>query len=419
MKHIWLVSFFEPTPYDKQFSARFINIADELVKKGNRVTFFSSTFRHFAKAQRFNETTRVNVREGYDLLFVKTLSYKGNISLRRVLSHSLLSREMIREMIREMNNTGEKPDVIFMAFPPIASAYRISEWAVDRGIPYIVDIIDPWPDSHRRFMKPVPHGIQDVLLTPYVRRNRKIFGNAAAVTGIANEFLEWSKKYNPEANELHAFYPSADLSVVQEKLNSFEGSIEKDDKLRVIYAGSFASSYDIPTILEAAKALSSDYTGKIEFVIAGAGPQETKITEYCSRHQNLRYTGRLSKEDLLKEYYKADLGLIQHFPGATQTVTYKLFDLLSCGLPVLNSLNSELNDILLDNEVGFYNESGDYKQLAENILYCYNHPEKLKEMQERAVRVTAELGDTKKVYAEAAELIIRMAEPEKAAALHV
>ena len=178
--------------------------------------------------------------------------------------------------------------------------------------------------------------------------------------------------------------------------------------MQIIYAGSLASSYNIPTILKAADALSKDYSDKIEFVIAGAGPQEGIINDYIESHTNLRYVGRLSKEDLMKEYYKSDLGLIQHLPGAFQTVTYKLFDLLSCGLPILNSLESELNDIVLDNKVGFFNKPHDYEKLAENILYCYNHPEKLQQMKKKAIEVTAKLGDTSKVYADVVKLMEKL-----------
>jgi glycosyltransferase involved in cell wall biosynthesis len=147
-------------------------------------------------------------------------------------------------------------------------------------------------------------------------------------------------------------------------------------------------------------------------VLAGAGPQEKIIKEYISSHGNLRFVGRLSKENLMKEYYKADLGLIQHFPGATQTVTYKLFDLLSCGIPVLNSLDSELNDIVTEQGVGCYNQSGDSEQLASNILTFYNNPEKLSEMKKMAINVTYEMGNTTTVYSKAVELMEKVHSPK-------
>jgi glycosyltransferase involved in cell wall biosynthesis len=399
--NIWLISAFEPTPYDKSFSARFISIAEECRKRGHQVTFFSTTFKHSTKAQRFNKTTTIEIDEHYDLIFVKSDAYKKNISLKRMLSHSRLSKELVNEL----NNRGEKPDVIFMAYPPIATALSVSEWAEKNEVPFIVDIIDPWPDQFRVLMNKVPGIIQDLLLFKLIRKTKKIFGRVQAVTGIAKQRLEWVKQYNPNCDEFHYFYPAADLKEVQKKLSEIGKTVQRDDKLRVIYAGSFASSYDIPTILGAADILSSGFGDQIEFVLAGAGPQEDIINDYVKNHDNLRYVGRLSKEDLMKEYYRADVGLIQHMPGATQTVTYKLFDLMSCGMPVMNSLESELNDIVLENNVGFFNKTGDSATLAKNILYCLEHPAKLEEMKQRALEVTREIGDTTKVYSETVDLL--------------
>src|SRR5690606_40087903 len=104
-----------------------------------------------------------------------------------------------------------------------------------------------------------------------------------------------------------------------------------------------------PTILKAAKILNDRHGDKIQFVIAGAGPQAELIKKYLSELTNLKYLGRIPKTELLKEYYLSDVGLTQHVKGASQSVTYKLFDLLSCGLPILNSLESEMKNIILDN----------------------------------------------------------------------
>lgn len=399
--NIWLISAFEPTPYDKSFSARFISIAEECRKRGHQVVFFSSTFKHSTKSQRFQETKELDIDPGYRLKFVKTPDYKSNISFKRLYSHRRFSENLMNEIKKE-----EKlPDAVFMAYPPISSVLNVSRWAKKNNIPYIVDIIDPWPDDFRKVMKWAPEHIQNILLRPFSVKTKEILREASGISGIAKQRLIWAKKFAPKTNNFQFFYPSADLEEVQKKLKEHEKRIEKDGKLRIIYAGSFASSYDLPTILGAAKILSKEYTGKIEFVLAGAGPQENIVNTYINEFDNLRYIGRVSKEKLMEEYFKADLGLIQHFPDATQTVTYKLFDLLSCGIPILNSLESELNDILIENQVGFFNKSGDSSQLAKNILYCFDNPGELKKLKERAIEVTSKIGDTKNVYASVVKMI--------------
>ena len=127
-------------------------------------------------------------------------------------------------------------------------------------------------------------------------------------------------------------------------------------------------------------------------------------------HSNLNYLGRLPKEQLMEEYYKADLGLTQHIRGATQSVTYKLFDLLACGLPIMNSLESEMKAIILNNQVGFHNESGDANQLATNILSCYNDRTLLETMKQNALALTSREGDSAIVYAKALDYMEHIAQ---------
>jgi glycosyltransferase involved in cell wall biosynthesis len=156
--------------------------------------------------------------------------------------------------------------------------------------------------------------------------------------------------------------------------------------------------------LGAAQILEKSHSN-IRFFIAGAGFQEDKVKEYEKYHSNLKYFGRLSKEELLNVYSLSDLGCIQHIKGATQSVTYKLFDLLSCGLPILNSLESEMKDLIINNQVGLHNSPGDYNQLAKNILDFYNDKNKLQTFRENGYSLTKKKGDSKIVYAEFVNLL--------------
>ena len=135
---------------------------------------------------------------------------------------------------------------------------------------------------------------------------------------------------------------------------------------------------------------------------------------YCSNNQltelipeigNLHYLGRLSKERLMEEYYTANIGLTQHTNGATQSVTYKLFDLLSCSLPIINSLESEMRDIIVDYKVGFHHPSGDAKALANFILLLKQNTELYNEMRHNAKNLFLTKGDSKKVYAQFLDFI--------------
>lgn len=395
---IWLISIFEQTTEDKVFSTRFISIVDEALKKGHNVIFFASTFKHNTKIQRFKDTKEIINSKNYKIVFVKSEGYKKNIGIKRLFSHYKFGNDLIIELDKH-----EKPDIILFAFPPIHLSYKVSSWAKNNKIPVVMDIIDPWPDI---FIKPLPVKLKflgHIFFYPLKRKLTYILNNISSVSAISNQYLKWAQTYTRKHLQTHCFYPSTDLSYIQSEVSKIGLELKglRDNYiLTVIYAGSLASSYDIPCILQTADILNRKYQNKIKFKIAGVGPQEKLIYDYINKNTNLEYLGRLPKDELMKQYYLSDLGLTQHTVGASQSVTYKLFDLLANGLPILNSLESEMDKIITDNRVGLFNKPGDYNKLAENIEIFYNDRDMLNEYKSNAIKLTARLGDTKIVYAQ-------------------
>ncbi len=402
---IWFVSIFENTPLDDNKNTRYNSMVREANTRGHDVVFWSSTFRHNVKQQRYEEYQVEELNEKLKIKFVPAKAYNKNISIGRMKSHYALSKSMISQFQKET----ELPDVIVIAFPPISTAYEILKWAKTKNIPVIIDIIDPWPDGFINHFHGLKKIIAKALISPLRNKTAYIFKNAKAISAISHQYIDWAKTYNPSIKNEACFYPAIQFEEMKGQLEKASKSISKNNQeLRIIYAGSLGYSYDIVTILKAAAILDEKYPNKIKFTIAGEGPQRNNIEEYTQNHANVEYLGRLPKEQLMQEYYKADIGLTQHIKGATQSVTYKLFDLLACGLPIMNSLESEMKTIILDNKVGFHNNPGDANQLAENIIKCYNDKELLASMKQNALLLTAKEGDSAVVYKRALDYIEQM-----------
>lgn len=403
---IWLISIFEQTPVDGVFGTRFISIAEEALKRGHEVTFFASTFKHNTKNQRYKEDTVVDLDENYHLVFLRSLAYKRNVSLKRLYSHSEFA-DSFKAMLRDR----EKPDVILIAFPPIELTHSVADWAKENEVPFVIDIIDPWPEV---FLNVLPRKLRFAGRFLFMHAQKSVGQSllkASAVSAISNQYLSWAESLVKSDLDKHCFYPATDLaSIVECRSNFKEKPVEKrEDRLIVIYAGSLASSYDIPCILGAAEILEKVAGQEVLFKIAGSGYQEDLIRSYESNHKNLEFLGRLPKDELLKHYFNSDLGMTQHVRGATQSVTYKLFDLLGNGLPVLNSLESEMQDIIVQNEVGMHNAPGDAQQLADNILMFLKDPDLLRQYKTNALNLTEEKGDSKVVYGGMVDLLQKVA----------
>src|SRR5690606_3495881 len=174
---------------------------------------------------------------------------------------------------------------------------------------------------------------------------------------------------------------------------------QKDkNKIKIIYAGNLGIAYDIPCILEAVREINRRHPNKTEFIIAGVGHYKKLVEKFQNENKNLTYLGRIGYDDLLYHYALSDLGLAQYSKGATQSVTYKFFDYLGASLPILNSLQSEMAQIISDNRIGLNNEPSDSEMLVKNIEKFLNDPSLLKEFKSNALNFTKESGDNAVVY---------------------
>lgn len=404
---IWFLSIFENTPLDDNKNTRYNSLVNEAVVRGHEVVFWSSTFRHNVKQQRFETYHEEQLSDHLKVIFVPAKAYSKNISLGRMFSHHALGKAMLTQFEKQT----DLPAVIIIAFPPISTAYEIIRWAEKKKIPVIVDIIDPWPEVFKIHLKGIKKLAGRIALYPLRTKTAYIFKHTQAISAISKQYIDWAKTYNPAIQNSDFFYPAVQFEEMKNQLNRAALKIKKDKEvLHVIYAGSLGFSYDIPTILEAAALLEVTHRNKIKFAIAGEGPQRHAIEEYLLNHSNVNYLGRLPKEQLMEEYYKADIGLTQHIKGATQSVTYKLFDLLACGLPIMNSLESEMKAIILNHQVGFHNDPGNANQLTENIVSCYNDRILLETMKQNALAFTSREGDSAIVYAKALNYIEHIAQ---------
>ena len=400
--NIWFVSQHEGTPVDDNTATRFNMMTQKAVDRGHKVTFWAPSFSHSSKVNRSETDKSIQISERLQLELLKIDGYKKHISAARLKANKMFAAKSVQAF----NESSEMPDVVMLSFPPMILADRVSKWCSENGVPLVIDIIDPWPDSFLKLMKGYPKLVQDTILAKPRKNLRKTFSRCSAITGIAKARLTWAGQYSTGSIPTQVFYPAIDLSKVKEFRSKHKSVIEGRDQsiFRCIYAGSLGYSYDLPTILKAAEELQKR-NAKVEIVIAGDGPQKPQVQEYSQKLNNIEYLGRIPKDQLMKEYLKADCGFIQHFPKATQTVTYKVFDYLSNSLPILNSLESELWGMIEDNRIGLNNTSGDHIYLAENIMKLQQENILYSELCTNATEYTAREGDSNVVYGRTIDLL--------------
>ncbi|MDR1891749.1 MAG: hypothetical protein LBQ48_01880, partial [Oscillospiraceae bacterium] len=76
-----------------------------------------------------------------DTVYVPVIKYKSNLSPFRMLSHLLFSLHLKKIILRE------KPDFVYVNFPPNSSAYFAARAAKKCGAALMCDLTDLWPEA--------------------------------------------------------------------------------------------------------------------------------------------------------------------------------------------------------------------------------------------------------------------------------
>ena len=142
---IWLIQRAESTPQDPNSprAMRMGMVADYLVRKGHQVIWWTSTFNHYSKTQRFGGDVRVRIGPLYSIQYLHTAGYKKNISLKRMVDNYFFSKKFESMARMELN----KPDLIFCSFPILNVCLSVLKYTRQNNIPWVIDVRDLWPDA--------------------------------------------------------------------------------------------------------------------------------------------------------------------------------------------------------------------------------------------------------------------------------
>lgn len=404
--HIWLITAFEPIPSDHTRPMRYMGLADQLIARGHQVTIITTTFSHYAKAHRFREDTTYEVVPGYRVVTLRSWSYRKNTSVLRFLAHWHFAQRLRRYL-----PSLPEPDIIMVALPPLSTASTALKYGASRNIPVVVDVIDPWPDVFVPLAPSIVRPVARILLQPLRRQVSKIMHMASALSAISNTYLQWGAKLaNRSDQPKQAFYPAVDLSstdpsMLEAKLRHLPN---ESDKIRFVYAGALSKAYDVETIIGCARILAAEGFDRAEFIIAGSGPKSQSLKKMAEGLSNIKLLGWLGAEDLARLYSKCHVGIACYGRNATQSVTYKLFDYLAAGLPILSSLPGEMADLITNEQVGRIYPAENTEALATLIKELANQPVLISKMSRNAQRFAQSAGDAKKVYGQMVEFLSKV-----------
>ena len=384
--NVWIVNPFDNLPLEGYRPMRFWLMSEAFRKAGHNVVYWTSDFSHANKKKRVLDS---DVEVPFDIEILETEPYFKNVSLRRLMSHRKLAKTFLK-VAREAIRAGRRktPDLIIASSPPLGLVDASHTIASETGARVIVDIMDAWPETFERV---VPR----FLLWPLRRKARRNYLRAAAITTVADNYVEIARSYG-FSKDIRRFYhgitkgdcPHSPFPVPQSPHPS-----TVTVPLRIVYAGNMGRSYDLVTAVEAVRELS----GMATLDIAGKGEQEEALKELVERKgiKGVKFHGYLSEAELGELLERSDVGLVPMDPSSCVGIPYKLADYAKSSLAVVSSLGGESARLLNEYGAGVSYSFGNSASLVNAVKSILP---RLDEMRKASSRMLDEQFDASKIY---------------------
>ncbi len=397
---IWIVNPFDPVPGESFRPGRYATLAEMLLARGHRVTWFTSSFFHTTKSYRPRKVKNGAQRHNLQVIFVDVPPYSGNISIKRVLNHLLYSRRFSRLA----SSQGDKPDLILASAPPLASAKASIKIAERLGTRCVIDVQDLWPEVYKTIFPDGLLSLYNVLFCPLKVYADQVYSGAFGLSAVSEEYLNRALSVSANGDKPKVIVPlGIDLDIFREVERTCGETgwplpWKQEGEFLATYVGTIGKSYDIETTIRAAALLKN--SPQVKFFFAGGGPQINGMKSLASRLEldNVTFTGLLPFDAMVRLLKESDVGLNVFTAKAAQTFPNKVFDYMAAGLPMINSLKGELRELLSERKIGLQYEAEDERSLAEAIRHLNSNKEMCLRMGTRAREIVEQEFDRRKSY---------------------
>lgn len=385
---------------------RFRYLAEFLTAAGYQVDLITTTFQHWEKAQRnLNEIKKEEYPFG--LKFIYEPGYKRNVDLRRVRSHRIAAQNL-----KKLLETEGDYDLLYAEIPPNDVALAAAEFAKTKGIPFVADVNDLWPEAMRMVLDiPV---VSDILFHPLLRDAEKVYSLVSGVVGTSDEYRDRPFARQNRNIPRITVYVGNEISQFDAGAEQKKPEVQKgEEEFWVGYAGTIGTSYDIETMVLAGEELARRGRNNIRIKILGGGPTKEKLEELARQKHidNVEFVGYAPYDRMAAYLTSCDVLVNSFVKKAPQSIVTKIGDYLAAGKPMINTCSSPEFRAKVDADgFGINIEAEDVKILADAIEKFADAPALCESMGKKARQIAEEQFDRPKSYQRIQELIEKLTE---------
>lgn len=314
--------------------SRFYQIAKTFVDLGYDVEVITTDFQHFKKMPREKEKI---LSQGYPfhITFIQTPPYKKNIDIRRVLSNRTAEKNLCKYLEQHVDEYAS----IYTSIPANNVAAAVTEVCHKHGVPCVVDVEDLWPEAMSMVIKNA--GLRNFLLRGFLRDAETAYKYCAGVIGTSDDYTARAFKNQKRNIPNTTVYVGVNLRDFDDGVEQYKDEIVKPEgEFWVTYTGSISTSYDIKTLILAAKKLADEGHPEIKVQILGTGSLKDKLEELSKDIYNVKFWGFTMYPKMAAVLSKSDVTINSFVKGAPQSIVNKVGDYLASGKAMINTLEN-------------------------------------------------------------------------------
>ncbi len=273
-------------------------------------------------------------------------------------------------------------------FPFIALAIKYI-----KGVQIILLVHDVYPEvlvaaQLSNASSPIIRIIDKLTTFLYIRVNQ--------IVTIGRDMSQLLKKKIPAEHhqKIECIYNWADLQTVfptNKSENSLVKELNLNDHFIVLHAGNMGRTHDLEILAKAAVELEKGAL-KIHFLFIGFGAKGQWLKDFVDSHSltNLTILDYLPVSEKNTSLNACDVGIISFVDGMKGiSVPSRMYNQLAAGKPIIavSEKDSELSQVLLEEEVGWVIEPGNTEHLIQLISSLAQKPETYLGMGARAASV--------------------------------
>jgi glycosyltransferase involved in cell wall biosynthesis len=257
-------------------------------------------------------------------------------------------------------SVADRPDVVMVCLHTLEFSEAVAAFATEENIPLVVDVVDIWPEVYLRAFPRLLKNVAKRLLRSEFLRARRILESAGTITAVSQTYLDWALALcSPRLGRSSAMFPLGydntgvdddAVRVESERLNLAHDLCS--GSVNLAFVGQLSHSYDLETVVKAARLLYPSLGSKVRFFIAGDGVDRNRLEVTARDLPSVCFTGWLSHPGVIALLSRCTAGLVSYASDATQSLPYKPFEYMAAGLVLLSCLPGEMAQLIASNDVG-------------------------------------------------------------------